>query len=106
MDTRFKDLVARCKGSVTLEVNDHRTVYRTVKEWLSSQDDEDVDDDIAQQMIAEDSVVDLRFYPASPVGSYTVLHYDVDAAIKRAHEVLDIEDKLFRRSIAQETEVN
>lgn len=81
---KMQALVAACKATVHLTFNDHKTVYRSVADYL----DEDMHDfakdltaDMRAEMIAKDTIVDLHFYPDTPIGFYKVLHHDLDAAL-------------------------
>lgn len=83
---KLKLLLSRCKCGVHLTVNDHRDVYETVEQWLENMHDfaEDLEPDVREQMIANDTIIDLHFYPNTPVGFYKVLHHDLDAALEEA----------------------
>ena len=41
-----------------------------------------------QKMIETDTIVNIQFYPKTPVGSYSVYHYDLDMALDLALECL------------------
>jgi len=83
---KLKILMGRCKCGVMLTVNDHRNVYISAAEALEdllSQGFE-VSKEIAAKIIETDTMIDLHFYPDTPVGFYKVLHYDIDAALDEA----------------------
>jgi hypothetical protein len=79
-------LLERCKCGVHLTVNDHRNVYETVEEWLDNMHDfaKDLDPEVRAAMVATDTIIDLHFYPDTPIGFYKVLHHDLDAALDEA----------------------
>ncbi len=85
MDKLMK-LLARCKCGVHLAVNDHRDVYLTAAQALEDLGDfaDDIPDDVRAKIIETDTLIDLHFYPDTPVGFYKVLHYDLDAALDEA----------------------
>lgn len=86
-------LLSRCKCGVSLTVNDHRDVYQTAKqaiEDLESMGHTVDDDDVRAKMIELDTIVDLHFYPDTPVGFYKVLHYDLEMALDIALDALGI----------------
>ena len=83
---KLKELLARCKCGVHFTINGHRGVYEDVTTAL---DDLvscgfDIEPDIRQKMIETDTIIDLHFYPDTPVGFYKVLHYDLEMALDDA----------------------
>lgn len=90
---KLKLLLNRCKCGVHITVNDHRDVYQTAKqviEDLESMDHTVDDETVRAKMIEMDTIVDLHFYPDTPVGFYKVLHYDLDMALDIALAELGI----------------
>lgn len=85
---KLKELLTRCKCGVHLTVNEHRDKYKTVSEALEVFDTLNMTDDLApevRQMILEtDTIIDLHFYPETPVGFHHVLHFDVDLVLQEA----------------------
>jgi hypothetical protein len=53
---------------------------------------EELSDDVRAGVIANDSTVELQFYPDTPIGSYTVIHYDVDEALRIALQIINSQD--------------
>ena len=91
-------LLARCKCGVFLTVNEHRDYYESAAHRLddyygSMKCPVDVPADMRQRMIETDTIIDLQFYPATPIGSYQILDCDLDSALNRALACLDIEAK-------------
>jgi len=83
-------LISLCKASITIEINDHKTYYQTVREWaldminrMEIQPD-DIPPEIFAEMEKRDTVISIHFYPDTPVGFYRIFHYDMDEAIKLA----------------------
>ncbi len=93
MNDGFKKLLARCKCGVFLIVNEHRDYYETAEQKLEELEamecPPNIDADVRKVMIETDTIVSLQFYPDTPIGSYSIYHYDVDAAIERALRCLD-----------------
>ena len=83
MDKLMK-LLARCKCGVHLTVNDHRDVYETAEQALNNLADFEIDPGVRAKIIETETLIDLHFYPDTPVGFYKVLHYDLDAALDEA----------------------
>lgn len=90
---KLKEIMRRCRCGVHLSVNDHRDIYQTVRKTLDdlaccNNDEPVVEPDVLAVMVARDTIVDLQFYPDTPVGSYSIYHYDLDAALDRAIDIL------------------
>ena len=83
-------LLARCKCGVHLSVNEHRDGYETIEQALENLDGFDVPPDVRAKIIETDTLVDLHFYPDTPVGFYKILHYDIDAALDKALDAVGI----------------
>ena len=86
---KLKELLARCKCGVYVQVNVHRDVYETAAQWWETQDIcsdslSDTPPEVRAEMIRLNTVVDVQFYPHTPVGFYRVAHYDLDAALDAA----------------------
>lgn len=93
MEEKLKKIFGRCKCGVYLTVNQHRDYYQTAEQKLKELDmldaTSDIDPEVRRIMIETNTIVDLQFYPDTPVGSYSVYHYDVDAAINEALKCLE-----------------
>lgn len=88
---KLKTLMAACKCGVHLSVNAHRDVYETAEQWLKNLSlsaemflDDLVPPDTRAEMIRLNTVVNLHFYPDTPVVFFQVLHFDLDAALDEA----------------------
>ena len=90
---KLKELLGRCKCGVFLTVNEHRDYYITAAKFLEEAEifecPPKIAPDVFARMIEIDTIVRLTFYPSTPIGSYDVWHYDVDAALNEALECLD-----------------
>jgi hypothetical protein len=81
-------LVSLCKCGVFVSVNEHRDYYESVSEFLEGHDAGDIPTDVRLKMIERNAVVQVQFYPNTPIGSYVIFDYDLDRALKRALEIL------------------
>ena len=99
-------LIARCKGSVsievnehddrecqgghgvTVEVNEHRSYYQEIREWFSERVP-GAPEDVIARCIEADCVVVVHAYPHTPIGFYATADNSADAAVRKMHEVLD-----------------
>lgn len=87
---KLKDLMRRCKCGVYVSVNDHRNIHESAEIFLSDmsiQNDErdfEIEPEVKAKMIETDTIVHVQFYPSTPIGSYSIHHYDLDAALDLA----------------------
>lgn len=78
---KLKELLSRCKCSVTLTVNDHRDYYETAEQALEDAEDCDCSPEVRAAMIEANTIIKLQFYPTTPIGFYSIWHHDLDAAL-------------------------
>jgi hypothetical protein len=45
-------------------------------------------EEIANKMIEHNTIIDLQFYPNTPIGFYSIYHYDLEMALDEALEIL------------------
>ena len=86
---RLKELIARCKCSVEILINPHRSEYMTAAEWCAdrnSRRQNEIDAEIVAEMVAADFIVVVHAYPDTPVGSVVNYSADLDDAIEAALE--------------------
>lgn len=78
----LKHLLSLCKGEVMISVNPHKSYYETVEEYLNDlrNNNDATPEDIAE-MIRLDTLVEITAYPNTPVGSFSIYHYDIDKGI-------------------------
>jgi hypothetical protein len=83
---KLKMLMERCKCGVHLTVNDHRNVYETAEQALENLPEfvQEIAPEVRAKIIETDTLIDLHFYPDTPIGFYKVLHHDLDAALDEA----------------------
>lgn len=89
---KLKQILNRCKCGVFLTVNEHRDYYQSAIEKLEELDclecKPNIDVDVQKKMIELDTVIELQFYPDTPIGSHSIYHYDLDEALNRALEII------------------
>lgn len=83
---KLKELMSRCKCGVYLTVNQHRDSYESATKAFedigcANDDLSDIVPEVMAQMVARDTIIHLQFYPDTPIGSYSIYHYDLDAAL-------------------------
>ncbi|MFA5943174.1 MAG: hypothetical protein WC876_01770 [Candidatus Thermoplasmatota archaeon] len=91
-------LMSLCACEVTIEINAHRNYYQPVDVWLRKRGDMsptkpafEISDDVRCEMVRRNRLVEIRFYPQTPVGFYSVMHYDLVEALKNALACLEDE---------------
>lgn len=90
MTDKLKRILELCKCTVTVQVNEHRVFYESVEKYLSNASVVDPPpSDILKGMVERDAVVEITAYPTTPIGSHTVFHYDLDAALDMMLETLE-----------------
>jgi len=89
---KLQKLLDRCKCGVHLTVNQHRDYYQTAEEALKEKDCYEcppkIEPEVRQAMIDKNIIIDLQFYPDTPIGSYSIYHYDLEAALDEALDCL------------------
>lgn len=82
MTDKLKELLAQCKCGLYMQVNPHRDVYETVSDWLENQNEDiEISAEARAEMIRTNTVIDLQFYPNTPIGFYRIIHYDMDTVL-------------------------
>lgn len=105
---KLQELISKCNGSVYVGVNVHRDANMSISEYIlqiSGHSEEKTIDEIGvngyRKMISLNTVVVVRFSPNTPVGfylnmpvgSYQIIHYDLQQALDRALSIVN--DKPF-----------
>lgn len=83
---KLNKLIGICKGTVYITVNEHRNAYLSIEEHLRDLDkqNEEINADVRKQIILQDTLIGIQFYPATPIGFYCIYHYDLGLAIDAA----------------------
>ena len=85
----MKELVDLCKCSVGVEIDRFKDFYEGFDDYVENNEiAKDVDPEILKEMRKRNTIVDVHFYPDTPVGFYEVYHYDLDMAIDIAIKVM------------------
>jgi hypothetical protein len=92
---KLERLASLCACGVSVHINENRDDYRGVLDFMeirASCCHQDVNElvapDILEIMIAKNHVVDVQFYPTTPVGSYSVYHHDLNMALDEALKIM------------------
>lgn len=85
---KLQKLLDKCKCGVHLTVNQHRDYYQTAEEELKEKEGyecpPEIEPEVRAVMIEKNIIIDLQFYPHTPIGSYSIYHYDLDMALDEA----------------------
>lgn len=84
---KLNELISLCKNSVSIDINNHRDYYMSVLEYIGN-DIEDIDESVLNTMVELDTTISIQFYPDTPIGSYTVYHYDLETAVDKCLNIL------------------
>jgi hypothetical protein len=82
------ELFSRCKSTVEISYNQHKSYYDTIGESIGEDIDE-VDPEVFKEMMIKDTLIRIQFYPHSSVGFHTVYHYDLEKAVDRCLSILN-----------------
>ena len=81
-------LLARCKCGVYLTVNEHRDYCNTVAQRLEELDSGEcplqINDEVRAGILSSGNIVELQFYPNTPVGFHLIVHHDLGEALRLA----------------------
>ena len=89
---KLKKIMALCKCSVSVTINQHRDYYEPIEQYLIGTNNyNDIDKKVLSEIVRLDELVEIQFYPDTPIGSYCVYHYDLESAIDKALEILEKE---------------
>ena len=90
---KFQQLLKKCKCSVSLTVNRHRDYYESaalcLERMASNECPPKIEEDIKKVMEETNTIVEIEFCPHTPIGSYSIYHYDVEKALDEALEILE-----------------
>lgn len=85
MTDLLHELISKCKCGVSIEINNHRNYYYSVKKYLEEFPNDEISDINPRAlsiMEKKDTIVEIQFYPDTPISFYKVYHYDLEEALK------------------------
>tara|TARA_R110002050_G_scaffold89012_3_gene187527 strand:- start:7338 stop:7622 length:285 start_codon:yes stop_codon:yes gene_type:complete len=92
---KLERLLSKCNSAVYLTVNEHKNCYETAKEALEQKKclecPPDIEEKIREVMIDNNTIIHLQFYPHTPIGSYSIYHYDLEMALDEALNIMEQE---------------
>ena len=91
----MKQILEKCKCSVSLTVNENKEYYESAKKYLLKMEMlghlEDTPKEVIRKMIETDTIIKIQAYDQTPIGFYVVFHYDYDLAVESMKKELGIE---------------
>lgn len=91
--SKLQTLIKKCKCGVFVTVNEHRDYYQSAENAIKDINEREsehgaaadfIGKDLAEKMIETDTIIDIQFYPNTPIGFNKVYHYDLDKALDEA----------------------
>lgn len=95
----LEELIKKCKCGVFLSINEHKDYYDTEEQRIKEINDRDfaqngqqkdykpeIDKELADRMIKEKIIVELHFYPDTPIGFYKIYGTSVEEVLEKAEE--------------------
>lgn len=89
---KLKELLSKCKASVSITINEHRDYYQSVEKHIEEQAlmdacisikgfIDEIGKEVYEEMKKTNTIIEIQAYPDTPIGSYRLFHYDIDKAI-------------------------
>ena len=90
--SKLQQIINKCKCSVSLTVNKHLDYYQTAEDALLEMQRYEcpprIEPEVREIMEKTNIIIELQFYPDTPIGSYSLYHYDLDKILDEALEIL------------------
>ena len=93
---KLKRIIQLCKCSVNISINSHKDFYQNIEQHIKDYykcgkelDEDDVSKEVLDEIIKRDTIIHIQVYPDTPIGSYSVYHYDLDMAIDEMLLILE-----------------
>lgn len=84
------DLATACACEVSVSINPHTSYYQPLADYLDEVAKRAVlRPGMRERIIAADRIVELQFYPDTPIGFYTVVGATLDECLVSAGVVLE-----------------
>jgi hypothetical protein len=87
---KLQKIMDLCGYEVSVTINQNRSYYETVEDYLTERDDFDKEDaELVKKMISTNTVIEIQAYPVTPIGFHHIYHYNLDAALDEMLKVLN-----------------
>ena len=79
---KLKKVMSLCKNEVSLSINEHKSSYTSVAEYLEDMEEKyPCEKEVYDKMVELDTMIRICAYPDNAIGFYSVYHYDIDQAL-------------------------
>ena len=93
MTSKLQKIMDMCDYAVDVYINDHKSMYETVEEYLGGRAlsicDEDLPPGVKKIMIEKDIVIHIQAYARLPGVFIHAFHYDLEACMDNIIGVLE-----------------
>jgi hypothetical protein len=89
---KLRELADMCKGEVTLGINEHRSSYMSLEEWVGPSA-LDLGEPTGDAIVKAGTVVCCQFYPDTPTTCYTVYDYDINKCLDACIEIMKVRNR-------------
>jgi len=92
MSDKLKELLSHCAAGCYININAHKDIYQTTADALADiekEQDIKLPPEDKQKMIETDTIIEIIYYPRTPIVRHQVLHWDIDQALDEAIAMLD-----------------
>jgi len=89
---KLNNLIKSCKAGIHLTINAHKDYYESVDDNIDDDFKKELELNVLNRMKELDTIIELQFYPDTPVGFYRIYHYDLELAIDEALNILKCRD--------------
>jgi hypothetical protein len=87
---RMKELQAFCRAGIYLSINEHKDYYETIEDHFNN--NPFIKDDLTQEeldrIVKADCLVELQFYPSTPITFYRVYGTSIDEVLDKAIKLI------------------
>lgn len=93
MLTELERIASRCAAEVIVSFNAHKGEYASIREYLDQRAERSDGGYYPPEGYADwTTLIEIQFYPVSPIGSYSVESNNLADAVSRCHAILDERD--------------
>ena len=86
--SKLLELKNKCKCGISITINQHKNYYDTAEEYFQNNEfmkeyltEGDIDPEVYEKMKEFDTIIEIQFYPHTPIGFYKIFHYDLEMAL-------------------------
>ncbi len=92
----LNNCLALTKCGFYISVNEHKDVYETTEKYIEHlftiYEEEDLNPKIKAKIIETNTLIRITAYSRTPVGNYTIFHYDLNRGLTEMLKLLESEE--------------